>query len=169
MDRFLPDLIVLAAGTMSSSRNTSKTVSTPKFVSAEPKNTGESFPSELVPNQTRHWHHPKAQYHRASLFMQFITDDARASSGSSSCRRPCVCRPFFVRCLNVQTPWICLVFLSYTPLKSLPEPIGQLIGTCCNSEFVFDFIHQIKRITCFAIHFINKCKNWNMTHHTYFK
>ena len=102
-----------------------KKVSTPKLVKAEPKNTGVSVPaltssilnSALAPS--------KSSTSSINLSLKWVPISPISSSESMWRSRSATSFCPFIAAVNVDT---ILVFLSYTPLNSLPEPIGQLIG-----------------------------------------
>ena len=46
------------------------------------------------------------------------------------------------------------------------RPVNR-IGS--DAEFLFQLFHQLIRIACFAVHFVDKSKNRNMPHRAYFE
>ncbi len=53
---------------------------------------------------------------------------------------------------------------AFKVLAGTNGPIHRIRG---NSQFLFNMLHQFKRIHSSTIHFINKCKDWNMAQQAY--
>ena len=116
--------VSLAIGEVVSCKNCSKNGSTPKFVSAEPKNTGVSFPS-LTAWRLNSSPAPSSSSisSNKSCFKYWPRISSSWGSSSDSSFFSTSFWPLFA--VNDR---IFSVFLSNTPLNSLPEPIGQFTG-----------------------------------------
>ena len=102
-----------------------KNVSTPKLVSAEPKNTGESSP--LSTSSLSNSAEAPSKSSISSIRVVFASSPISQSiSGlfiATTFTSP-VAVPFLVS-EKSSTSFFCL---SYTPLNAFPEPIGQFTG-----------------------------------------
>ena len=119
-----PSLLCRGRGEVVIRRKSSKKGSTPKVVRAEPKKTGESLPW-----RTRF--RSKSQEAPSSRAMSSMSWSRRACPSMSvrtgSSRSICVVPDFLALVLEEKCRISCL-FRSYTPKKSLPDPMGQLTG-----------------------------------------
>ena len=60
--------------------------------------------------------------------------------------------------------FLCPVINAFKGLSRTDWPVHRTGG---DPQFFFDIIQQLKRISCFTIHFVNEGKDRDMTHHTY--
>ena len=119
-----PSLDSLGKGGVVRFKNSSRNGSTPKFVSAEPKNTGVSSPLRTA---SRSNSSPAPSSSSTSSRRMSFWPYAKWLSSCGSSKENSSFKTSFWPLFAVKARTF-FDFLSYTPLNSLPEPIGQLIG-----------------------------------------
>ena len=76
------------------------------------------------------------------------------------------CFPFLRSLLGIGISDDTFSFTVIHTLKTLTGTDRPVYGTGCNSKLLLDLIEKFKRIIGIPVHFINKGKNRNLTHHT---
>lgn len=82
---------------------------------------------------------------------------------TGSSRSICVVPDFLALVLEEKCRISCL-FRSYTPKKSLPDPMGQLTGYGVDAQFLFDLLTQGEGVAGFPVHFVDEGKNGDIPH-----
>ena len=115
---------VRGSGDVVISRKCCKKVSTPKFVSAEPKNTGESCPARTFSKSKASLAPSSNSISSTKIsWYSFVIKSSKPASPrlASTISTLCPLSPAINR-------EMVFVLRSYTPLKFFPEPIGQFTG-----------------------------------------
>ena len=102
-------------------KNSSRKGSTPKLVRAEPKNTGDSLPWRTR-SRSKSQEAPSSSSISPMSCSRLSAPIRSARAGSSGSISVAVA----ARALVLEVKWITFRFCrSYTPLNSLPQPMGQ--------------------------------------------